>query len=412
MSLRRSVEELTVLNDISREIGALADLQEVLRRIVSRSVSAVRGEEGVVTLFDDEAQEAGKTLVRSVATNADHGPFHLNEHIVGWMQLHRRPLRIDRGGEDRRFDLSPSDHVDSLLSVPLLVRGRLLGVLTVYNRLEGADFDEGDQRLLSIIGSQSAQIIENARLFEEEKLLRQIRNEVLAASEIQSRLLPADPPTIPGYELAGLTVPAQEVGGDFFDYIPINDNRTGLCVGDVSGKGLPAALLMASAQATLRGQVDPARSPRESIARVNWQTYRITKRGSFLTLFYAELDHQNHHIRFVNAGHNRPFLIRNGKPNELQCAGLAIGLLPGAEYDQGEAALEQGDLVVIYSDGVTEAMNASREQFGEERLQSILQQDAATSPAGLVDRVFDGVREFCGEAQASDDITILVLRRT
>jgi phosphoserine phosphatase RsbU/P len=410
-SLRRAVEELTILNDISREIGGLADLDEVLRRIVNKSIAAVGAEEGFITLVDDEVQDTGKTLIRSMATQADRGPFHLNEQIIGWMQLHRRPLCIQRGSNEGLERALTDERVRSLLSVPLLARSRLTGVLTVCNRDHGTAFDEADQRLLSIIASQSAQIIENARLYEEEKALLQMRDELGVAFEIQKRLLPAAPPTLAGYQVAGLTIPAHEVGGDFFDYIPLGTRRLAMCVGDVSGKGLPAALLMASAQATIRGQADYTRSPNETIERVNWQIYRSIKRGSFLTLFYADLDHGEHRMRFVNAGHNRPLLLRKGEVQELAGGGLAIGLHPRSSYELGEVSLEPEDLLLVYSDGITEAMNAEREQFGEDRLRDVMAGCAESSAATTVDCVLAAVRRFCGDTPASDDITILSVSR-
>lgn len=406
-SLRRAVGELSTLNDISREIGALVDLDEVLRRIVDRSVAALQAQEGVITLVDaHEEHDLGHTLVRSMATSADREPFHLTDQIIGWMQLHRRPLRVRRGSDGVFTPYLAQERIEALLSVPLLARGSLLGVLTVYNSRRGDGFDDADQRLLAIIASQSAQIIENARLHDEEMRLREMQDDLRVAFEIQTRLLPAAPPTIDGYDLAARTIPAQEVGGDFFDYIPIDSRRTAICVGDVSGKGLPSALLMANAQATIRGQADPQRSPSETLERVNWQLYRSIRRGTFLTLFYAELDHDRHLLRCVNAGHNRPLIVRGNDVSELQGSGLAIGLSPRAEYEHIEIDLKTDDLLLIYSDGLTEGMNPAREQFGEERLVESLRRRAGVTASELVDGLLDDLRAHCGEAPRSDDVTI------
>ena len=412
-ALRGAVAELTVLNEISREIGALVDLDEVLRRIVDRSVAAVQAEEGVITLVDDDPVAAGQTLVRSMATDVERGPFHLNEHLIGWMQLYRKPLRLEHASTDERFRLVAAEgRVEALLSVPLLARARLIGVLTVCNRKGGGSFGEADQRLLSIIGSQSAQIIENARLYEEEQALRRMQEELTVAFQIQKRLLPEAPPVIPGYDIAAITLPAQAVGGDFFDYIAIDPSRTAMCVGDVSGKGLPAALLMATSQATIRGQATAEQAPAGIVARVNGHIYRSIKRGRFLTLFYGELLAEGHRFRYVNAGHNRPLLLRRGgELEDLRIGGLAIGAIADATYREGEVQLHAADVLLIYSDGVTEAMNTEREEYGLDRFAAVLRRNA-TAPAGdLLDAVIRDIEAFAGDAAPSDDITLLAIIR-
>jgi phosphoserine phosphatase RsbU/P len=412
-SLRRAVAELTVLNDISREIGALADLDAVLRRIVERSVAALNAEEGLITLVEDTGEDVGTTLVRSLATSADRTPFHLNEHIVGWMQLHHRPLRVSRPADDPRLQfITSDDDIEALLSVPLLVRAHLIGVLTVINCKDGDSFSEADQRLLSIIGIQSAQIIDNARLYEEEKRLLTMQEDLRVASEIQKRLLPDAPIPIPSYELAGRMIPAHQVGGDFFDFLPLGTSRTALCVGDVSGKGLPASLLMASALATIRAQADPERAPAKTMARVNQQIYRSVRRGNFLTLFYGELWPDEHRFRYVNAGHNRPLLLRqDGTVQELREGGVAIGMLPAADYEEGEVDFQRGDVLLIFSDGVIEAENALRQPFGDERLVEALREHARLPAEELVAAVVERIRAFTGDAPPFDDITLLALAR-
>jgi phosphoserine phosphatase RsbU/P len=410
--LQRAVEELTVLNEIAREIGSLVDLEEVLRRIVARSADAVSAEEGVISLVDDRDNASARTLIRSMMTGVQRGPYHINELVVGWVQQYRRPLRIDHMASDttrRMIEADPA--VRSLLSVPLLVRSRLIGVLTVCNREDGGAFTEADQRLLSIIAAQSAQVIDNARLHEEEKALLQLHEELKAAFHIQARLLPERAPSIDGYDLFGRSIPAKQVGGDFFDFVPDGDGETVLCVGDVSGKGLPAALLMASSQAIVRGQLGGERPLRDTVAQVNREFYRNVRRGNFLTLFMGVLSPREHRLTYVNAGHNRPMLLRSGGVDELARTGVAVGLLPGASYEEAQLTLEVGDLLFIFSDGVTEAMNERFEEFGEARLLEVLHASRDLPAGQIVEAVTRAVTAFTGEAPVSDDITMLVLVR-
>jgi len=398
-ALRRAVAELTVLNEIAREIGALSDLDAVLRAIVERSIAAVSADQGVITLVGEAGTpDAVHTLIRSRAEATAEPAVHVDAHLVELVRQRGAPLRLNVPG-------------GALALAPLLARGRLVGVLAAHCRT-GAFSDE-DERLLGIIAGQSAQVIENARLYEEERALLQVREELRVASEIQTRLLPAAPPALPGYDVAGRTLPARRVGGDFFDYIALGERRTAFCVGDVSGKGLPAALLMASAQAALRGQADAARSPAETVARTNWQVYRSIRRGSFLTLFYAELDPETHRLRYVNAGHNRPLLLRpSGAIEELREGGVALGLVPRAEYAEGEVTLGAGDLLLLFSDGVTEAADAGGRPFEEAQLAEALRTLAGRPAQEVLDGLLARVRAHTGDDDAhADDVTLLVIAR-
>jgi len=253
--LKRAVEELSILNDLARAIGASLNTQEIIQTIVRRSLRAINAEQGVITLVDEQQQGTMKTLMRTMENSGDHEQFHFDQALLGWMHLNKKPLVMNDTKHDERFpDVPWSDSIRSLISVPMMVKSGLRGVLTVYNKKADALFSDDDQRLLAIIASQSAQVVENARLNEQEQTLILMQEEVRLASRIQTELLPKQPPKIQGYDIAGKAVPAQTVGGDYFDFIPIDEHRIAVCLGDVSGKGLPASLLMANLQATLRGQ--------------------------------------------------------------------------------------------------------------------------------------------------------------
>src|SRR5712692_6084662 len=266
--LKRAIEELSILNDLARAIGASLNSQEVMQTIIHRSLRAVHAEQGVITLVGPQAEDAMKTLVRSVMSSSDHEKFHFNQSLLGWMHLNKKPLILNDPQHDDRFKgVRFDESVLSLLAVPMMVKSALKGILAVYNKKDGKIFTEGDQRLLAIIAAQSAQVVENARLYEEEQALFRMQEEVRLAARIQLDLLPKSPPEIKGYDIAGKSVPAQLVGGDYFDFIPTHDYRLALSVGDVSGKGLPASLLMASLQATLRGQTMVSSFAKECVRR-------------------------------------------------------------------------------------------------------------------------------------------------
>lgn len=411
--LRRSVEELSVLNDLAAEIGGARDAEAVMQRVLQRSIRAVGAEQGVVSLVDAQETDTAQTFLREVATSAGREALHLEQHLLGWMAHHRQPLVLNDPRADPRFrGVAWRPDVQSLICVPLLIRGRLTGVLTLFNKKDGAGFNTDDERLLTILAAQSAQVIENARLAEEEASFVRVQEEMRLAATIQADLLPSTPPDVPGYDIAGLSLPSEAVGGDYFDFLALDNGLWGLTVGDVVGKGLGAALLMANVQATLRGQTLGTTSPAACLERANALLHASTSRRAFVTLFYGVLDPERHALCYANAGHNRPFLLAGGAaPVELGTGGLALGLIAGATYDEAEVVFAPGDGLVIYSDGVTEAMSPTREPFGEEQLVEVLGGCRDESAGDIAACVVEAVSAYAGIAPQSDDLTLLVVRR-
>lgn len=411
--LRRAVEELSVLNELSIAISSSRGTEEVIQTIIRRSIKAVGAEQGVITLVGDDVSDPTKTLVRTMASSGDREAYSPDQNLLGWMYINRRPLVINDPQTDSRFQgVNWSDSVRSLVSVPMQVHSRLIGILTLYNKKRGGEFTTEDQRLLSILAGQSAQVIETARLYEEEKKLATVQQELNLAYEIQTNLLPAKAPEIKGYDLAGISVPAQSVGGDYYDYIQVDDYHWGLCVGDVSGKGMGAALLMSNAQATLRGQSTFGLSVHETIERSNRLLSGSIRKGSFLTLFYGVLDIISGTFRFTNAGHNKPYVLRaDGTLETLTLGGLVVGFVAGQSYKEDAFTFGPGDMLFIYSDGVTEAMNEQHDQFEEERLEALLREMGDVSAQECVERVKNAVKEHTGTAPQNDDITMLVVKR-
>lgn len=411
--LRRAVEELSVLNELSIAISSSRGTEEVIQTIIRRSIKAIGAEQGVITMVGDDVSDPTKTLVRTMASSGDREAYSPDQNLLGWMYINRKPLVINDPRSDSRFQgVNWSDSVRSLVSVPMQVHSRLIGILTLYNKKRGGEFTTEDQRLLSILAGQSAQVVETARLYEEEKKLATVQQELNLAYEIQTNLLPAEAPTIQGYDLAGISIPAQSVGGDYFDYIQIDDYHWGLALGDVSGKGMPAALLMSNAQATLRGQCSFGLSVHETIERSNRLLSGSIRRGSFLTLFFGVLDVISGSFKFTNAGHNRPYVRRaDGTLDTLTLGGLVVGFMPSQKYKEDHFLFGAGDTLFIFSDGVTEAMNEHRQEFGEETLENILRDMGDVPARAYIDKVHEHVKKHAGNAPQNDDITMLVVKR-
>lgn len=411
--LKRAVEELSILNDLSRAIGASVDSQDIIRKIVDRSMRAVQAEQTVVTLVDRNANQPMKTLVRAMTSSAEHPHYHLNENLLGWMHLYKKPLLSNAPGNDERFKgLKWDQTIGSILCVPLMVKSELIGVITTYNKKDAEGFTQEDQRLLAIIAGQSAQIIENARLYEEEKALASIQEQVKLAAQIQFELLPKDAPKPAGYDIAARSIPAQLVGGDYYDFIQVSENRLAICLGDVSGKGLPASLLMANLQATLRGQSALDNQVRESIVRSNRLIHRSTDPEKFATLFYGVLDCTSHTMMFCNAGHENPMVFSNGAETaRLETGGMALGVLDEFPYEEDSVTLNPGDTLLVFSDGISDATNEFDHPFGEDRLRALVSEHRDDSASDLIDRIIKAVQEHEGETPQLDDLTLVVVRR-
>jgi len=411
--LKRAVDELSILNDLARAIGASLNTQEIIQTIVRRSLRALNAEQGVITLVEEQSVHSMRTLVRTMVSSSDHEQFHLSQALLGWMHLNKKPIVINNPKTDERFQGIPWDEsVHSLLAVPMMVKSELRGVVAIYNKKEGQLFTEDDQRLLAIIAAQSAQVVENARLYEKERALARMQEDVKLAARIQSELLPKASPAIPGYDIAGRTIPAQEVGGDYFDFIPIDDHRWAICLGDVTGKGLPASLLMANLQATLRGLTLSSTSPKTCLDHSNHLLFQSTSPEKFATLFYAILDTHDHRIHYSNAGQDNPFLCSSrSETKRLKIGGIPLGMIPEYTYEDESVPFEEGCFLVAYSDGVTEAMNAEEEMFGEACIASLIDQHRDASASELIDKIVAAVKQHAGGYPQSDDITLVVVRR-
>jgi sigma-B regulation protein RsbU (phosphoserine phosphatase) len=413
--LRRAVEELSILNDLARTIGASVDSQDIIRKIVDKSMRAVQAEQTVVTLVERRTEQGAKTLIRAMSSSSEHPKFHVSDGLLGWMHLYKKPLLSSNpAGEDGFPGVKWDASVRSVLCVPLLAKAELIGVITSYNKKVGdGGFTEEDQRLLAIIAGQSAQIIENARLYEEEKALASMKEQVRLAAQIQQDLLPKAPPAIPGYDLAACSISALMVGGDYFDFIPRADGRVAICLGDVSGKGLPASLLMANLQATLRGQSAHDVSVAETIARSNALLHRSTDPEKFATLFMGVLDPRTGALSYCNAGHEQPVLFRrDGRVERLAVGGLALGVLEAFPYEEDACTMSPGDVLVIYSDGIPDATDELGGFFGEGRLLACVRRHAGEPASAVMQRVVDAVCAHEGGAPRADDVTLVVVRRT
>ena len=414
--LKNAVEELSIINDISTAINSTLSLEKIIELIVQKCIKHMIVEQGTVTLLENGSQDNQfKTIMRQADQSSGYMPFHLDTQITGWMLKNKKPLIVDDLDGDARFRTLESEEnpIRTLLSVPLMLKGRIIGALNVFNKHGGSKFSEPDKRLLCIISTQSAQVIENARLYEEEQSLMRIQEEMKIAYNIQMGLLPKGAPMIEGYDLAGKSLPAKSVGGDYFDLIRLGDGRLFFCLGDISGKGMPAALLMSNMLATLRGQNLDLTTPGSIMNYSNEHMFRNTDPERFSTLFLGVLDPENAELTYSNAGHNLPFIVNEtGSVKRLETGNIVLGAIEDVTYTEDSVKLEKGDTLLIFSDGISEAINPDEEEFGEDPLPALVNANRESTAMGLIDTIIEEVIRHAGKAPQRDDMTMLVIKRT
>jgi serine phosphatase RsbU (regulator of sigma subunit) len=303
--------------------------------------------------------------------------------------------------------------IRSVLAVPLSVDERdVFGIIYADSPTWEASFSEEHLDILTTLASVAAIRVENATLMDERLHRERMERELELATEIQQRFQPSAPPRVDGYEFQGISFSCYEIGGDYYDFIEKSDGSMLIALGDVSGKGTAAALLMSSVHAAIHAQVS-ARSPLPVIINsVNRYLAENTPANRFVTLFAAELDPGTGTLRYINAGHNPPLLGRaGGEIEQLASGGFPLGIIPTAEFEVGETTLGAGDVLVVYSDGVSEANNLKEEEFGMERLTDVVSSNLDKSAAAIRDKVESALSTFTQTAPANDDITLVIVKR-
>jgi phosphoserine phosphatase RsbU/P len=306
----------------------------------------------------------------------------------------------------------------SVLVTPLLYGKQNMGVLAVANGPMSAPFTASDFVVFKSIAEQSAFALYNAVVYSEANEKKRLDHDLQIAREIQRILLPSESPQIAGFEISGVNIPASQVSGDYFDYLKIDDERLGVAIADVSGKGVPASLIMAICRSVLRSQAPENSSPAEVLKKVNRQLYPDIKEDMFISMAYLVLDHARATVTLARAGHDAPLLYRaaTGEVSTVKPPGLVLGIDSGSVFDRitGDFAvpLERDDCLILYTDGVTEALNGNGDEFGPERMLHSVRASAESGAGAVIQRVIDDVRSFVGATPQNDDITLIVIRKT
>ena len=413
MQLRQRIAELTALFNISTMLSGTRGLQHILDRITRAVAEAMRVKSCSLRLLDEHRDEL---VIKSVYGLSEQylkkGPVTVAASAIDRAAMAGQAVYIRDMGADERVIYPQEAQREGIVSsmvVGMVFKDRPIGVLRVYTA-QIHEFSETEKKLLESIASQAAVAIENARLQEEALEKDRLEHQVQIAAEVQRRMMPTKAPRAHGLDIAALYVPCFELGGDFYDFIPLGDHSMGVTIADVVGKGLPASLLMASVRAAMRAQADNVYDLDEIISRVNKSMSLDMRANEFITLWYGVLDYQHKQLTYCSAGHEPGILVRGGQLRDLSVGGMVIGVDPDQRYDKEVVQLQKGDVLWIYTDGVPDAMNYQGEKFGKARMRDCLMKHLNESAEQICRQMLWETRRFVGLNRRTDDTTMVVVK--
>ncbi|MBD3235829.1 MAG: SpoIIE family protein phosphatase [Candidatus Eisenbacteria bacterium] len=409
--LAREQRQNELLNRVGLTLARTLRLEEILPLLIELLAELIRFDavgiylyhsaSGMLEWFHGHGYPAGaEEQVR----------LKVGQGAVGWCAENRMALIIpDVRAAEHYLEARPQTRSEMI--VPLLAGEELVGAFNLESdELDG--FSQRDLRLLTHFGSQAAIAIQRARLHDQAIEKRRLEEEIGIARRIQRRLLPAEAPRLPGYDIMAFNIPSLEVSGDLYDFVEIVDRQWGIAIGDVAGKGIAAGMIMATFRASLRAEIRNNYSIRTILTKVNRLLWESIEQTAFVTAVYGVLDVAERRLTYANAGHNPPLLVRaDGEQIWLREGGTILGTFPSAVYREASLWLQRGDRLVFYTDGITEALAPDGEMFGEERLAGICRERlGAESAQQFCGRLLEAVREHCRGVHAEDDLTAVVLQ--
>jgi serine phosphatase RsbU (regulator of sigma subunit) len=410
----RQSDLLALISKVGVALLASVTLTETLEQIVSLTFEAVPADRCMIMMRSKGSPELKVAVARLRDRVGDVGEIRISRSVIDEVVTNGKSVLTSDAQADPRFmgGTVVLQGVRSVLAVPLGVGENVFGIIYADSPIAEGRFTEDHLKVLTTLASVAAIRVENARLAEEQLERERLERELQVASEIQQRFQPASAPLVNGYELQGISFPCYEIGGDYYDFIQRANGNLVVALGDVSGKGTAAALLMSSLHAAVHAQVETHDSPVKTISSINRYLVESIPANRFVTLFYAELNPKEGTLAFLNAGHNPPLIVRaGGTMEQLAAGGLPLGIMADADFREGRTRLHPGDVLVIYSDGVSEAVNPAGEEFGPTRLYEVVARNLDASAAGIRDRIESALTKFCQGTPAADDITLVICKR-
>ncbi|MCK4771573.1 MAG: SpoIIE family protein phosphatase [Candidatus Latescibacteria bacterium] len=415
---QQEIAKLSALIDASQTINSALELDVVLDRILLTATENVRADRGTIYLVDEPNGEIWSKVLQGEEKLEIRLP--LGQGLAGYVARTGEVIILDDAYSDPRFnsevDKASGYKTESMITTPMRNKeGDIIGVFQLLNKTDGL-FSQDDVAFLDALSAHAAIALENAFLLKESLEKKELEKELDVAEGIQKGLLPADSPEIEGFELLGVCTPCDAVGGDSYDYILLDDGRWLITIADVVGHGVPAAMLMANLYATLRSHSQYDFELTSMVARVNDFIHRSTDTSQFITMFCGILDPASGEFTFTNAGHNPPYLVRaNADPDEtvvpMTEGGIPLGMMPSVPYSSGNVTMDKGDILFLFTDGVSEVMNEEGELMGEEALEECLKQSVGLPLASVIHEVQMEVRSHAGDTPYEDDVTMVGVQR-
>jgi len=412
---KQTVSRLRILAKASELLNSSLDLNRILDLLLKHTTANLNASTGTIYLVDREKKE----LFARIRTDRKMVEIRLaiGKGISGYVAKTGKTVRLKDVYRDKRFyrdiDRQSGFRTKTMICAPMKNRaGHIVGVFQILNKKRGS-FTSEDARFLKAISIPATIAIENARLHHAEVETQRMQRELELAAAIQQQILPKSLPCVPETQLSAFTKPCREVGGDFYDAIESDDGKLTLAIADVSGKGVAGALLVSTFQAALHTYVE-FRLPLKTLAmKLNRIIFEDSTVEGFITCVLCTYDPKTRILRYVNAGHNHPMVFRTGGPGlQLDRGGIGLGMLSDVSYEEGEVVLGAHDLLFLYTDGVTEAMNADQDLYGEARLWARVREHLLFPVNNIAGHVWDDVHRFSEGVQQVDDLTMLLMRVT
>lgn len=412
--VEQKTDLLALISKVGVALLASVTLNETLEQIVTLVFESVPADRCMIMMRDQDNPELKVAVARLRDRQGDVGEIRISRSVIDEVVNNGKSVLTSDAQADPRFmgGTVVLQGVRSVLAVPLGVGENVFGIIYADSPIAEGRFTEDHLKVLTTLASVAAIRVENARLTEEQFERERLERELQVASEIQQRFQPASAPQVPGYELQGISFPCYEIGGDYYDFIHRSNGNLVVALGDVSGKGTAAALLMSSLHAAVHAQFDTHGSLAETISSINRYLVESIPANRFVTLFYADLNPKTGELAFLNAGHNPPLIVHaNGTMEQLAAGGLPLGIMADADFREGRTTLNAGDVLVIYSDGVSEAVSPTGDEFGPTRLYEAVARNLDASAAGIRDRIESALTKFAQGTPAADDITLVIVKR-
>ena len=412
--LQEKLKRMHTLIEVNALISSSLDLDTILENVMTISKKLMNADASSLMRIDEKTNELIYQVAQGKVGEKLKQEFRLKmgQGIAGTVAQEGKPLLLEDAYTHPKFHRAHDDatgyRTKSMITVPLKVAGRVTGVAQVINRLDGKPFDKDDLELFISLSSMAAIALENAKMHQSMMEKQRLVKDMEFARTVQESFLPQKAPDVQSYSFSSHYTPALEVGGDFYDFIHLDKKRTGIVIGDVSGKGVPAALYMAKLGSDMRTLAFTEPSPAEALVKLNNLLAERSRRGMFATLLYLELDSVSGTLTISNAGHLPPIIKRaDGSLIKLATAGGApLGMVPGMKFGQETAELHRGDTVILYTDGIVEAMNAKEELYGYGRFEALIKKSPA-DPDALKNAIIEDVNRFTGLSAQHDDMTLV-----